>query len=273
MFLNGQLAAQSVREANAYLLRVLGMDQRAFLASVCAQQKELTAFATMLPSDWRRLVLDLLGVSPVERPWPRCASRPATPARPPAGPGPACSTWPSWRWPRTRPEAERQRAEEAERAAAAAEAEAAAALAAAEEATAAADQAAKTLEELVTKAGLARAGAEDIGPRPNATRPGRARPTRLGPEIEAATARVAELAGRRLRPGGPGAGPRAGGRPGQPGHRPGGGRGRQRPASGPWQGRGGRRRRRAGRRPGRGRAGPVRPGRAAGRRPGPPRRS
>src|SRR4029453_14059935 len=52
---------------NAYLARVLGMDQRAFLASVCAQQKELTAFATMLPSDRRRLVLDLLGGSPVER--------------------------------------------------------------------------------------------------------------------------------------------------------------------------------------------------------------
>src|SRR5215203_3325411 len=67
VFLNGQLAAQSVREANAYLARVLGMDQRAFLASVCAQQKELTAFTTMLPSDRRRLVLDLLGVSPVER--------------------------------------------------------------------------------------------------------------------------------------------------------------------------------------------------------------
>jgi DNA repair exonuclease SbcCD ATPase subunit len=67
VFLNGQLAAQSVREANGYLARVLGMDQRAFLASVCAQQKELTAFATMLPSDRRRLVLDLLGVSPVER--------------------------------------------------------------------------------------------------------------------------------------------------------------------------------------------------------------
>ena len=67
VFLNGQLAAQSVREANAFLARVLGMDQRAFLASVCAQQKELTAFATMLPSDRRRLVLDLLGVSPVER--------------------------------------------------------------------------------------------------------------------------------------------------------------------------------------------------------------
>src|SRR5919204_85847 len=67
VYLNGQLAAQSVREANAYLARVVGMDQRAFLASVCAQQKELTAFATMVPGERRRLVLDLLGVSPVER--------------------------------------------------------------------------------------------------------------------------------------------------------------------------------------------------------------
>src|SRR5919198_3257559 len=47
VYRNGQLAAQSVREANGFLARVLGMDQRAFLASVCAQQKELTAFTTM----------------------------------------------------------------------------------------------------------------------------------------------------------------------------------------------------------------------------------
>src|SRR6266545_1683325 len=67
VYVNRQLAAQSVRDANAYLGRVLGMDQRAFLASVCAQQKELTTFATMEPAQRRRLVLDLLGVSPIER--------------------------------------------------------------------------------------------------------------------------------------------------------------------------------------------------------------
>ncbi len=67
VLVNNQLAVQSVREANAYLARVLAMDQRAFLASVCAQQKELTAFATMIPTERRRLVLDLLGVSPIER--------------------------------------------------------------------------------------------------------------------------------------------------------------------------------------------------------------
>src|SRR6266540_2555982 len=54
VYVNRQLAAQSARDANAYLGRVLGMDQRAFLASVCAQQKELTTFATMVPSERRR---------------------------------------------------------------------------------------------------------------------------------------------------------------------------------------------------------------------------
>src|SRR5215213_9788604 len=160
VFLNGQLAAQSVREANAYLARVLGMDQRAFLASVCAQQKELTAFSTMLPSDRRRLVLDLLGVSPVERALSRVreqgrdARTAATGARAglpdlaelEAGAAEAAE--------------ERRRAEQADQDAAAAEAEAAAALATAEQATAAAEQAARALEGLRNQAGLARAGAE-----------------------------------------------------------------------------------------------------------------
>jgi DNA repair exonuclease SbcCD ATPase subunit len=194
VFLNGQLAAQSVREANAYLARVLGMDQRAFLASVCAQQKELTAFATMLPSDRRRLVLDLLGVSPVERALSRVreqgrdARTAATGARAglpdlaelEAGAAEAAE--------------ERRRAEQAGQDAAAAEAEAAAALATAEQATAAAEQAARALEELRARAGLARAGAE--GHREEAERheARAAEADRLGPEIEAAAARVAELA-------------------------------------------------------------------------------
>jgi DNA repair protein SbcC/Rad50 len=194
VFLNGQLAAQSVREANAFLARVLGMDQRAFLASVCAQQKELTAFATMLPSDRRRLVLDLLGVSPVERALARVrehgrdARTAATGARaglPDLGELEAAAA---------EAQAERQRAEQADAEAAAAEAEQATALAAAEQATAAAEQAAKALEELRSKAGLARAAAE--GHRQEAERheARAAEADRLGPEIQAAAARVAELA-------------------------------------------------------------------------------
>jgi DNA repair exonuclease SbcCD ATPase subunit len=194
VFLNGQLAAQSVREANAYLARVLGMDQRAFLASVCAQQKELTAFATMLPSDRRRLVLDLLGVSPVERALSKVREQ-ARDARTAAGGARAgLPDLAGLEAAAAETEAERQRAEEAERAAADAEAGADAARQRAEEATAAAERAAKALEELRAKAGLARAGAE--GHRAEAERheARAAEADRLGPEIEAATARVAALA-------------------------------------------------------------------------------
>jgi DNA repair exonuclease SbcCD ATPase subunit len=169
------------------------MDQRAFLASVCAQQKELTAFATMLPSDRRRLVLDLLGVSPVEgalakvREQARDARTAATGAR--AGLPDLAELEAG----AAEAEEERRRAEEANQAAAAAEAEAGAALAAAEQATATAEQAAKSLEELRAKAGLARAGAE--GHRQEAERheARAAEADRLKPEIEAAAARVAEL--------------------------------------------------------------------------------
>src|SRR5215211_7966209 len=175
VFLNGQLAAQSVREANAFLARVLGMDQRAFLASVCAQQKELTAFATMLPSDRRRLVLDLLGVSPVERALARVREQ-ARDARTEATG--ARAGLPDLGGLET----------------AAAEAEAGAALAAAEQATAAAERAAKALEELRAKAGLARAAAD--GHRQEAERheARAAEADRLGPEIQDAAARVADLA-------------------------------------------------------------------------------
>jgi DNA repair exonuclease SbcCD ATPase subunit len=194
VFLNGQLAAQSVREANAYLARVLGMDQRAFLASVCAQQKELTAFATMLPSDRRRLVLDLLGVSPVERALAKVREQARDARTAAAGARAGLPYLAELEVAAAEAEAERRRAEEAEQTAAAAELQRAAEQAAAEEATAAAEQAAKALEELRAKAGLARAGAE--GHRAEAERheARAAEADRLGPEIEAATARVAELA-------------------------------------------------------------------------------
>ncbi|HEU4899162.1 MAG TPA: AAA family ATPase, partial [Actinomycetota bacterium] len=153
VFLNGQLAAQSVREANAYLARVLGMDQRAFLASVCAQQKELTAFATMLPSDRRRLVLDLLGVSPVERALAKVREQARDARTAATGARAGLPDLAELEVAAAEAEAERQRAEEAEQTAAAAERQRAAEQATAEAATAAAEQAAKALEELRAKAG------------------------------------------------------------------------------------------------------------------------
>jgi len=194
VFLNGQLAAQSVREANAYLTRVLGMDQRAFLASVCAQQKELTAFATMIPSERRRLVLDLLGVSPVERALTKVREQ-ARDARTAAGGARAgLPDLAELEAAAATAAAELAAAELAEQDATAAETAAAAALAAAEQATATAEQAARVLDGLRAKAGLARAEAD--GHRQEAERheARAAEADRLGPEIEAAAARVAELA-------------------------------------------------------------------------------
>src|SRR5215211_5529292 len=194
VFLNGQLAAQSVREANAYLARVVGMDQRAFLASVCAQQKELTSFATMVPGERRRLVLDLLGVSPVERALARVRERGRDAKTEAAGARAGLPDLAGLEVAAAEADDERRRAEDADRAAAEAEAEAAAALAEAERATAAAEAKAKALEELRARAGLARAAAD--GHREEAERheARAAEADRLGPEIEAATARVAELA-------------------------------------------------------------------------------
>ena len=194
VFLNGQLAAQSVREANAYLARVVGMDQRAFLASVCAQQKELTAFATMVPADRRKLVLDLLGVSPVERALANVREQGRDAKTAASGARAGLPDLAELETAAAAAGEELRRAEQAEAEAAAAEAGAAAALTAAEQATGAAEQAAKALEELRAKAGLARAAAD--GHRQEAERheARAAEADRLGPEIEAAAARVAALA-------------------------------------------------------------------------------
>jgi len=194
VFVNRQLAAQSVRDANAYLARVLGMDQRAFLASVCAQQKELTTFSTMMPTERRRLVLDLLGVSPIERALVRVREE-ARDARTAAGA--ARAQLPDL------PAAESAAAEAAEAArlaaeaarAAGARAEAAgAALASAEADAGRAEQAARKLDELRQLAALARA--EAASARDEASRhQQRARDAdALAPELEAAQARHAELA-------------------------------------------------------------------------------
>src|SRR6266511_241794 len=176
VYVNRQLAAQSARDANAYLGRVLGMDQRAFLASVCAQQKELTTFATMVPSERRRLVLDLLGVSPIERALVHVREE-ARDARTAAGG--ARAQLPDL------PAAE----------SAAAEAASAAGVAdvAAEAATATAEAAARKLDELRQLAALARA--EAASARGEAERHERRalEADALAPELEAARARHAEL--------------------------------------------------------------------------------
>jgi len=194
VYVNRQLAAQSVRDANAYLGRVLGMDQRAFLASVCAQQKELTTFATMEPAQRRRLVLDLLGVSPIERALVRVREE-ARDARTAAGG--ARAQLPDL------PAAESAAAEaglaagvaaEAADAAVAAADAAGTAQAAAESQAAQAEIAARKLDELRQLAALARGDAASA--RGEAQRHERRalEADALVPELQAASSRHAELA-------------------------------------------------------------------------------
>ncbi|HEY2958708.1 MAG TPA: SMC family ATPase [Actinomycetota bacterium] len=194
VYRNGQLAVQSARDANAFLGRVLGMDQRAFLASVCAQQKELTAFASMVPAERRRLVLDLLGVSPVERALARVREE-ARDARTRAGGARAqLPDLPAAEAAAATAAAELADAEAAERAAGAAEQSARAAQADAETALAAAEQAAAALVELRTQAGLARAAAEAARGEAERHEARAAAAAALDPEIEAAEAEADELA-------------------------------------------------------------------------------
>src|SRR6266540_3172745 len=185
VYRNDQLAVQSVREANAFLGRVLGMDQRAFLASVCAQQKELTAFTGMVPSERRRLVLDLLGVSPVERALAKVREE-ARGARDRAGG--ARAQLPDLA------AAELAAAESAEQAAATAEQAARAAQDDAEAALAEAEQAAAALAELRNQARLARAAAAAAKGEAERHEARAAAAAALDPEIEAAEALDDELA-------------------------------------------------------------------------------
>jgi exonuclease SbcC len=63
---DGMVMATGVRETGRYVHSVLGMDDIAFRASVFAEQKQLAAFSTQSPAERRRLVLQLLGVTPLD---------------------------------------------------------------------------------------------------------------------------------------------------------------------------------------------------------------
>jgi DNA repair protein SbcC/Rad50 len=63
---DGLAAADGARDTGRYMHSVLGMDDAAFRASVFAEQKQLTAFSTQSPAERRKLVLALLGVTPLD---------------------------------------------------------------------------------------------------------------------------------------------------------------------------------------------------------------
>jgi exonuclease SbcC len=63
---DGLQMSEGVRDTGRYLHSVLGMDDAAFRASVFAEQKQLAAFSGQTPAERRRLVLQLLGVTPLD---------------------------------------------------------------------------------------------------------------------------------------------------------------------------------------------------------------
>jgi exonuclease SbcC len=60
------LMSEGVRDTSRYVHQVLGMDDAAFRASVFAEQKQLAAFSNQTPAERRRLVLSLLGITPLD---------------------------------------------------------------------------------------------------------------------------------------------------------------------------------------------------------------
>jgi DNA repair protein SbcC/Rad50 len=63
---DGLATADGVRDTGRYMHSVLGMDDAAFRASVFAEQKQLAAFSSQSPAERRKLVLGLLGVTPLD---------------------------------------------------------------------------------------------------------------------------------------------------------------------------------------------------------------
>ena len=63
---DGALMSTGTRDAERYVESVLGMDDAAFRASVFTEQKQLAAFSNQSPAERRRLVLQLLGITPLD---------------------------------------------------------------------------------------------------------------------------------------------------------------------------------------------------------------
>ena len=63
---DGFQVAEGARDTTRYVHSILGMDDGAFRASVFAEQKQLSAFSGQPPAERRKLVLQLLGITPLD---------------------------------------------------------------------------------------------------------------------------------------------------------------------------------------------------------------
>jgi exonuclease SbcC len=63
---DGKQVAEGVRDTARYVRSILGMDDAAFRASVFAEQKQLASFSGQTTAERRKLVLQLLGINPVD---------------------------------------------------------------------------------------------------------------------------------------------------------------------------------------------------------------
>src|SRR6202034_3687139 len=63
---DGVIMSEGVRDAERYIESVVGMDDGAFRASVFAEQRQLAAFSDRSPAERLRLVLRLLGITPLD---------------------------------------------------------------------------------------------------------------------------------------------------------------------------------------------------------------
>ncbi len=63
---DGLQITEGVRDVGRYIHSLLGMDDTSFRASVFAEQKQLAAFSGQTPAERRKLVLQLLGITPLD---------------------------------------------------------------------------------------------------------------------------------------------------------------------------------------------------------------
>lgn len=66
-WIDNDLVSDGVKETNRFVHSTLGMDIDAFRSSVFAEQKQLSAFSDASPADRQRLVLSLLGITPLDK--------------------------------------------------------------------------------------------------------------------------------------------------------------------------------------------------------------